>query len=190
MKIYLVNVERLMTLAWEEYFREEKDVEIVHADFESFMKTHKVDAVVSPANSFGLMDGGYDLAITNWFGDNLQKKVQRYIIDNYYGEQPVGSSFVIDIPNSDIKLIHTPTMRVPDIIVDASVVYQCMRSTLMVALNNGIESIVIPAFGCGTGMVKDDDVARMMYFAYKQVTNPPRDLSWDYAFSTHYNKSW
>ncbi|MDO5478506.1 MAG: macro domain-containing protein [Clostridia bacterium] len=190
MKIYLLDIEKLMILSWEKYFGKEKDVEIIHADFESFMKTHKVDAVVSPANSFGLMDGGYDLAITDWFGESLQKKVQKYIIENYFGEQIVGTSFITDIPGSDVRLIHTPSMRVPDIIEDASVVYQCMRSTLMTALKNGVEIIVIPAFGCGTGMLKEDDVARMMYFAYRQIGNPPKELSWDYAYSTHYKKLW
>ena len=190
MKIYFIDIEKSMILSWKKYFGEEKDVEIIHTDFESFMREYQVEAIVSPANSFGLMDGGYDLAISNWFGDDLQKKVQKYIVDNYFGEQIVGTSFITDIPGSNNRLIHTPSMRIPDRIEDISVVYQCMRSTLMVALKNSVESILIPAFGCGTGMLKEDDVARMMHFAYKQIMNPPKELSWDYAYSTHYKKLW
>lgn len=37
------------------------------------MKTHegRIDAVVSPANAYGLMDGGYDKALTDYFGNDL-----------------------------------------------------------------------------------------------------------------------
>lgn len=36
--------------------------------------------MVSAANSFGLMDGGVDGAITMFFGDQLQKRVQKHIV--------------------------------------------------------------------------------------------------------------
>ncbi|ECE9311446.1 phage tail protein, partial [Salmonella enterica subsp. enterica serovar Napoli] len=35
--------------------------------------------MVSTANSFGLMDGGVDAAITAYFGPQLQERVQRNI---------------------------------------------------------------------------------------------------------------
>lgn len=41
--------------------------------FTDFMDTYDVECVVSPANSFGLMDGGYDLTITMWFGGGPMK---------------------------------------------------------------------------------------------------------------------
>ena len=112
-----------------------KDVYLVNESFESFMKKNKgnIECVVSPANSFGLMDGGYDLALTNWYGEQLQEKVQEYIINNYYGEQSVGTSFTIPTNKDNQFLIHTPTMRTPEEIVDPRIIYQCMRSTLIEA---------------------------------------------------------
>ena len=81
----------------------------------------------------------------------------------------------------DMKLIHTPTMRIPFPVKDPMIVYQCMRTTLMVALENHIESIVIPAF-CGEwGEVSPKVISRLMYEAYKQVMNPPSSIDWDYA---------
>ena len=68
--------------------------------------THKVQCVVSPANSYGSMDGGYDAAIIDYFGIQLEKAVQKYILDNFYGEQPVGTSFTIDIPGTEQKLMN------------------------------------------------------------------------------------
>ena len=64
-----------------------------------------MECIVSPANSYGLMDGGYDLAITKYFGKELMKEVQEYIIKHFHGEQPVATSFCIDIPNTKKKLI-------------------------------------------------------------------------------------
>lgn len=181
MKIYLLDRRRPITECWAELFAGEKDVEVVCKDFHDFMNTTEVQCVVSPANSYGLMDGGYDLAITDWFGTGLMKKVQERLMRDFYGEQPVGTSILVETDVKGIKLIHTPTMRVPSVIRDPMVVYHCMRSTLMLALENNIESIVIPAFGGACGSVPADVVADMMYKAYSQIMNPPWQISWNYA---------
>lgn len=44
------------------------------------------DAVVSPANSFGFMDGGIDLAYSERFGWGLQARLQRHIAEHHLGE--------------------------------------------------------------------------------------------------------
>ena len=163
------------------YFDSAPEVEIICDDFRHFMKTHQVLCVVSPANAFGLMDGGYDLAITEWFGDQLQKRVQQYIIHHFYGEQPVGTSFLIDAGKDGQSLIHTPTMRTPQRILDPRVIYQCMRTTLMCAAEHSIESIVIPMFGGLTGGVRPQLVAGMMWRAYQQLKNPPERIDWSYV---------
>ena len=168
MKILLLDNKEKMCNAWEKYFNGFDDVEIVNDYIQSY-DLNKVDCLVSPANSYGLMDGGYDLALTKMFGDQLQKKVQNYIIDNLYGEQPVGSSIIVDIPNTNKKLIHTPTMRIPSPIVDSEIVYTSMRSTLICALKNNIKSIIIPAFGGTTGMVPIEIIAKEMFKAYIQI---------------------
>ena len=149
-------------------------VEFVQSDFASFMKNHEghIYAVVSPANAYGLMDGGYDAALTEYFGNNLQLAVQKEIIKRFYGEQLVGTSFSIPIPDhSGMLLIHTPTMRIPSRIKDTTIVYQCMRTTLIEAIHHNCNSVVIPAFGALTGKVKLDVVAKMMYHGYSQIHN-------------------
>lgn len=198
MKIYLLDRNKGMTDAWAKCFNDLENVEIVNDDFAHFMDEHpEIDCVVSPANSFGLMDGGYDKAITDYFGTQLMKDVQDTIIDEWYGEQPVGSSFYIRIRNENneycfstdkhgkhsiVGLIHTPTMRTPEIITDYRIIYQCMRTTLIEAL--GSEYIVIPAFGGCCGQVPYDEIAKMMYLAYEQICNPPKEITWKYAIET------
>ncbi|MBQ9960831.1 MAG: macro domain-containing protein [Firmicutes bacterium] len=181
MKIFLLDANKKMIEAWQEYFNTAKDVEMVHCYFNEFMETHpEIDAVVSPANSFGLMDGGYDAAITEYFGKELMKRVQETIVEKWRGEQPVGISLTVPIDEKRV-LIHTPSMRTPEEIKDPRIIYQCMRTTLIEALNHGAENILIPAFGGRTGKVPYKTIAKMMFLAYEQVQNPPAELNWRYA---------
>ena len=146
MKIYLLDVNKSVTNCWSKYFvnlRDENEVQIVNQDLATFLKSHpEIDAVVSPANAFGLMDGGYDKAITNYFGKGLMEKVQKAILEDWFGEQPVGTSIVVPI-DKDTILIHTPSMRVPEPIVDSRIVYQCMRTSLISAIHYNATNVVI-----------------------------------------------
>lgn len=181
LNIYLLDRNPDMYSSWNKYFFGQDNVSVVCCDFADFMRRYKVDCVVSPANGFGIMDGGYDEAITAWFGISLQEKVRQYIVNNLYGEQPVGTSIVVDTDVQGIKLIHTPSMRTPSVIKDNAVIYHCTRSCLMAALNSGINSVVVPAFGGLTGCVPHDTVAKMMWFAFDQLKNPPQKIDWEYA---------
>lgn len=181
LKIYLLDRDPEMFSAWNKYFFGIKEVDVVCSDFIEFMGRRVVDCIVSPANGYGLMDGGYDEAITAWFGTALQDKVQKYITDRLYGEQPVGSSIVIDTGVDGIKLIHTPTMRFPGIIKDESIIYHCTRTSLIAALDSGVKSVLLPAFGGLTGCVPRETVAYMMWRAYEQLCDPPRKIDWNYA---------
>lgn len=183
MKIILLDRSISMVGYWVQAFKD-TDVECICDDFASFMRQrgNEIDCVVSPANSYGLMDGGYDLAISNWFGEKLPQKVQKYIQAHYHGEQPVGTSFLIQIPDSEKYLAHTPTMRIPSPIYDWMTVYHAMRSTLLEALRYPVNTILVPAFGGRCGEVPKGILARMMRLAYDQVLSDiPKELTWKYA---------
>ena len=195
MKIYLLDRNPEMTNAWCEYFRS-TGVNIVTQDFSDFIKEHPdIEAIVSPANSFGLMDGGYDKAIIDYYGPQLMEHVQFAILKFCYGEQPVGTSISVPIANRFYTkvykgnfeqfnpiLIHTPTMRTPEVIEDPRIIYQCMRTTLIEAMRQEVDSIVIPAFGGCTGKVDPKVIARMMFLAYSQIINQPDKITWGYAY--------
>ena len=170
LKIYLLDRNPLIAFALKDAFSSIQRVEVVRDDFAHFMDTHKdLACIVSPGNAFGYMDGGYDAAITDYFGKAAQEAVQDYIARHLFGEQPVATSILVDIPGTDKKLIHTPTMRLPSPIKDRIVVYQAMRTTLMCALQAKVPSIVIPAFGGATGKVNPQVLAKCMKAGYDQV---------------------
>ena len=60
MKIYILEINRVKADVFKRVFQNE-EVEVVCNDFENFMLNNHVDCIVSPANSYGLMDGGYEI---------------------------------------------------------------------------------------------------------------------------------
>ena len=185
MMLHLVTNSAGMAEAWNIAFRGYEGIAVYHADFKRFIAEHpEIDAIVSPANSYGLMDGGFDGAITDAFGRELAEKVRAGILGRFYGEQPVGTSFSVPIPGcEDVLLIHTPTMRVPSCIVDPMVVYQCMRTSLMAAMQTSRRQVVVPAFGAACGSLPFMEIAQLMWEAYLQISNPPQEITWEYATS-------
>ncbi|MBP2650157.1 MAG: putative phosphatase, C-terminal domain of histone macro like protein [Firmicutes bacterium] len=180
MRLILCDRKIELCNLWTELFRAETDVEIVNASFETL---NDYDCIVSPANSFGLMDGGFDAALIRYFGAGLMHNVQQYILREYAGEQPVGTSFVIETGHSEHKyLAHTPTMRVPKVIANTDVVYNSMRAMLLaVQKYHVIKTVLCPGLGTATGKVPLSQAARQMYLAYQSLKNPPNGLNWSLA---------
>ncbi|EOM8192682.1 macro domain-containing protein [Salmonella enterica] len=176
-----------MAAAFEYHFHNTENVEIIRRPFETIPE---FDCMVSAANSFGLMDGGVDAAITAYFGTQLQKRIQQHILSEYLGEQPVGTAFVTETGNSQHPwLVHAPTMRVPLIIDGTDAVYNATRAALLAIFQHNksagedrkIESVVFPAMGAGYGRVPPDSVARQMKLAWESFSNPPKAINWQYA---------
>jgi O-acetyl-ADP-ribose deacetylase (regulator of RNase III) len=190
MKLVLLDINKEMTDAWHEYFDGE-DIEIVNDTFENYVSTHAVQCIVSPANAYGLMDGGYDLAISNYYKTyhhiDIGQLVRLQIMEQYLGEQPVTSALMVPL-KKEPWLLHCPTMRTPRPIKDPEVIYHCMRNTLLEARRwiSEDEVIVIPAFGGATGRVSCADIARLMWKAYRQINNPPTQINWSYAIENKY----
>lgn len=182
MKTYLLDTNEEIARAWRGAFAN-TDAIVINRSLADFLCGDDVECVVSPANGFGLMDGGYDQAITDWYGPELQKLVQRRIISEWYGEQPVGTSLFIETDSWPPYLIHTPTMRYPKPIIDIETIYHCTRSALICAMQHKADSVVLPAFGAGCGLVPPAYCARMMAKAYQQILTPPKSISWDYVFA-------
>lgn len=74
----------------------------------------KVDAIVSPANGFGFLDGGFDYHLSEKFGWHIQEKLIKLIHDRPMGELLVGEALIVETGNEDTPwLVVAPTMRVP-----------------------------------------------------------------------------
>src|ERR1700759_1545898 len=95
-RVVLIDRDAKLVAAWKEAFRDVDAVEVVEGDFFS----RDADAMVSPANSFGIMDGGLDLAIRSALGSNIQGDVQRVILERHHGEIPVGAAEVVPTGHS------------------------------------------------------------------------------------------
>ena len=171
LKIYIVDRDDYTCEKLKKEFEEFDNVEIINEDIRTFYKSKKdeIDCLVSPANAFGRMTGGFDAGLSSILGWDFQLKVQQYIKDNFYGEQVVGSSFIIKTDIEGLSLIHTPTMRYPSSIKDDEIVYHCMRSTLICALQNDIKCIVIPVFGGCCGNVRPDIASKRLKEGYLQI---------------------
>ncbi len=182
MKLKLVDFNKGLCDAFEEYFADLPNIEIIH---DSFQNIDEFDCMVSPANSFGIMDGGVDLAISRYFGWQLMERVQKRILSEFLGEQPVGTSIIVETKHEEHPfLAHTPTMRVPMDITHTDNVYLAMWAMLVAVHNHNqtgeqkINCVVCPGLGTGTGRVPYREAARQMSLAYKNYLNPPLHIDW------------
>jgi hypothetical protein len=64
--IHLRDINAALVAAWERAFADAPDVIVTRGD----LLEHAADAVVSPANSFGYMDGGIDLVYSMFSAGN------------------------------------------------------------------------------------------------------------------------
>src|SRR5262245_65161566 len=109
MKIILSAVEADLADAWERHCGDLPDVSIHRGSILDL----SVDAVVSPANSFGFMDGGIDHLYSHHFGWEVQTRLQELIRLRHHGELIVGSAEIVATGNDRIPhVIAAPTMRV------------------------------------------------------------------------------
>jgi O-acetyl-ADP-ribose deacetylase (regulator of RNase III) len=143
----------------------------------------KADAIVSPANSFGYMDGGIDLAYCRFFGFELQERLQALLSDRYHGELPVGQAVVVETGHPGIPfLVSAPTMRVPSSVAKSINVYLAFRATLVAILEHNqkhskpIARVAVPGMGTGIGEVSPARAARHMRVAYDSVLGKHRGL--------------
>lgn len=180
LKLILCDLSADLCNEWIKWFKDEQNVTIINDRFENVTE---YDCIVSPANSFGLMDGGFDLALTKYFGEQLMKRVQNAIIHQYYGEQPVGTSLIVKTGNPNHPyLAHTPTMRVPMDISQTDNVYNAMRAMLIeVKKYPNISSVLCPGLGTLTGKMPYKKAAWQMYLAYMSIRNPLDHIDWDIA---------
>src|SRR3982074_282994 len=120
LRVTLPAVESSLADAWERFC----------GDF-AFVTVHRgsipdlaTDAVVSPANSFGFMDGGIDALYSDHFGPDIQRRVRRQIYDHHSGELLVVVADIVETGHRTIPfLIAAPTMRVPMVLRDSPDAY-------------------------------------------------------------------
>jgi O-acetyl-ADP-ribose deacetylase (regulator of RNase III) len=169
MKVVLVDVKRPLVMCWWKTCRDVPGV-TVH---EGSIFEIECDALVSPANSFGFMDGGLDLAISRFFGWHVQERLQERIRTRHHGELLVGQAELVPTDHPKIPwVISAPTMRVPLVLGPTVNPYLAMRAVLLLVLHGHlddgrpvrevIETVAVPGLGTGVGRVPSGICARQM----------------------------
>lgn len=181
-ELTLFDIQSHLIEAWTREFGDEyPEVTIIESELDS-IEDH--DCLVSPSNSFGLMDDGINLAISTML-PTVQSRVQKMVADTYYGEQPVGTSLIVSTGDERFPYIaHTPTMRFPRNI-QAEAVYDATRAMLMAVMEGDevIETVACPGLGTAGGAVGPNSGARMMRLAYDSIfrRDPEHYASWEEA---------
>lgn len=198
MQIILAAVEQELASAWKKFCG---DLDCVDVHRGSILDL-SVDAVVSPANSFGFMDGGIDMRYSQHFGWKVQDRLQALIRERHHGELLVGMAEIVETENMRIPyLIAAPTMRVPMILRDTPNPYLSARAALLLikhgnfpagalkdeAVAAGVQSVAFPGLGTGVGQVTFETCARQVRAAIEEVVLGNRNFptSWADAQAKH-----
>ena len=184
-RLWLVHPEDAMCTAFRERFAGLPNVRVVKGLFEDL---EPYDCFVTAGNAFGLMTAGIDAAVVRFFGEPLMQRIQQRIMDQFLGEQPVGTAFIEATGKQDYPFVaHAPTMRVPGSIEGTDNVYCATWAALLAVHNHNvtadhkIETVGFPAMGTGFGGVAFDEAARQMAAAYRHYLNPPHRLDWGHV---------
>lgn len=177
MNIVFVDINKSFTDAVKKIkdnnvFNHLKTVSTTTGSFEEAIIPNTVNCMVGAGNSFGALSGGVDLAIRNYFGFQIQNKLQQKIEKEFLGELLVGQSLVLETGNEKIAFLgYAPTMRSPKMILNTDIPYVATWSILtQIYMFNKtapkkIETVIFPGMGTGTGKIPCHVAAKQMLYA-------------------------
>ncbi|GAB5536867.1 MAG: hypothetical protein Rubg2KO_31160 [Rubricoccaceae bacterium] len=193
LQLWLIHPEPDACDTFRKRFEELPDVRVLKARFED-LGPH--DCFVTAGNAFGIMTAGIDAAVVDFHSSDLMTRIQRRILDEYLGDQPVGTCFIqpTDTPGYPF-VAHAPTMRMPGPIAGTDAVYRAAWAAFLAVYRHNadarqnesaaIQTLVFPALGTGFGGISYSESARQMAAAYRNYLNPPHRLDWDEAIARH-----
>ncbi|ANB12361.1 hypothetical protein AWJ20_611 [Sugiyamaella lignohabitans] len=139
-------------------------------DLAQVIRENSIDAIISPGNSYGFLNGGFDAAISSYYsgevsGGNISITanditlcLQDVLLEKMGGYNPVSHALVVNmsdalksfpktmeaagqLKNSIPQLIHTPTMALPTVIPPGSrVIFDCMWNIICSIKQNNVVS--------------------------------------------------
>ncbi len=141
------------------------EVEVIHGD----ILCRAEECIVSPANSFGFMDGGFDRELYSFFGPSIQTRVHETIHRRPEGCLPVGASLIVPTGHQRIPyLLIAPTVTLPEQVGPLNA-YRAMRAVLRAAeaASDVFSHIFCPGLTTGVGGVAPEEAAEQMAKAFK-----------------------
>ncbi|QSQ25130.1 macro domain-containing protein [Pyxidicoccus parkwayensis] len=180
--LHLRDLSRALVEAWRREFTDVPGVTISQGDIFSESDGPvaaeapidiRADAVVSPANSFGFMDGGIDAVYTYQLGSQVQERLRALLAEQYGGELPVGQAVLVPTGRPEIPwCISAPTMRVPADVSETVNAYLALRAALRAVLAHNasakvsIKTVLCPGLGTAVGQMPPSRCARQMKEAW------------------------
>lgn len=190
MQILLRDISAPLIDAWREAFGGDAEVSISRGDIFEL----EADAIVSPANSFGFMDGGIDLVYSQHFGWALEDRLREFLRAQYDGELPVGDAVIVATGSTSIPwLVSAPTMRVPMVVSRTANAYLAFRAALRAVRRHNltaaapIKSILCPGLGTAIGKMPPRVCAQQMHAALAAFRAGPTSVPQSLAVAvTHH----
>ncbi|KAK2757923.1 hypothetical protein FQN54_004329 [Arachnomyces sp. PD_36] len=210
-KKFSKEYEEALEARWPSFKTDPKlNIKVINESLRNVPKEEKYDLVVSPANSYGRLDGAFDDAISRVYClphhnyDTLTHAAQRVLYERWRGFAPPGTCTLVPFPSTLEGtnpwgcqwVAICPTMRTPDDATwDREVVYECVWSLLCQVegwnrdrSEDRINTILITPMATGVGGVSGKRWASQFVLALKHFVDalekPERwsNLNWGEAY--------
>lgn len=176
-RLVLADMNRAVCDAMARAFAGREGVRVVHGD----LTRVPASAVIAAGNSFGLMDGGVDLALARRF-PGVEAAVQAVIARHHGGLLPVGAAVVARTGDPETPwLIYAPTMMAPADIRGTANAYLAMHAAMTAAAGLGVGDVACPGLGTLTGRLPPDVAAQQMALAHRHATEGAPAADWQAA---------
>lgn len=180
LRLVLCALDEPLAAAWHEIADSRPGLDV----HEGSVLDLQVDAVVSPANSYGWMRGGVDAFYAQAFSQ-VEERVRSAVLAYHGGELPVGEALLVPtgVP-SPIWLLSAPTMREPAEQLPSDTVHPYLAARAVLRLwSDGVletgtpvrrvlRSIAMPGLGTGIGGVSPELCTRQVAAAWDEVFAP------------------
>jgi O-acetyl-ADP-ribose deacetylase (regulator of RNase III) len=193
LKLILLDTKTFLCRNIADYFANLPNVEIVNGSFEELPF---FDCIVTAASAISSANST-DRAVLKFFGEDVEKFLQKRIQEDYLGDQPIGTSLIVETNHPLHPFIaHSPTLRMQVSMAGKDHVYQGLWATLLAIrqhnklycnyIQKQITTVALPGLGTCVGSVPVDEVARQMSMAYQNFlfSIPPFQNSYEREFQS------
>lgn len=188
---FITAFNEALSNLWPNYTPNQIKITTINERLNSLPASTKFDLVVSPANSYGRLDGAFDHAISKTFSPRddyhaLTRAAQLVLYDKWRGFAPPGTCTLVEFPDR-LKgndrgcawVALCPTMREPeDVNWNREVVYECVWSLLCqveghnrMSSGTGIRTVLMTPLAAGVGKISKERWAAQTVTAMKHFVD-------------------
>lgn len=201
---FITAFDEALSNLWPDYAPDKIKITSFNERLNSLPPSTKFDLVVSPANSYGRLDGAFDHAISKTFSPPddyhaITRAAQLVLYEKWRGFAPPGTCTLVEFPE-DLKnnargckwVALCPTMREPENVNwNREVVYECVWSLLCQVEGHNrrsseqIRTVLMTPLAAGVGRVSKERWAAQTVMAMRHfveaIERPEawRSLQWD-----------